>query len=192
MKKNMLLNLILVLVVVCGSLACGKSSKKSARGTRNGRDSDSVCSYLEEIGFEANENAQFSTDHTCFSTNPEGVIYTVTGVDDKVRNLELAGSADSANQGVAEKMDESIAKATGEIWQRLFAQPLPGEITEAILTSKGKSVAVKKFFARPAMLTVERYGIEAGKYGLRVSLTMPEEIETSEVKTVSGDGNSNP
>ena len=69
--------------------------------------------------------------------------------------------------------DDAFAEACGELWQRIFAAPMPRDITDAILADKGKAAKMEKKFAEPAIGKTQRDPGNNGSYTLRLELTLP-------------------
>ncbi len=165
MKKNNLLNVISVLLIVGAGFACKiPFGKNKAVGTGNIRDPNTICAFLNDMNFETDEYKKFTDDYySCSGTTPEKVFYNPTGDAVGVTEIKIAVLPE-AKPDAAPKNAETVVRATGAVWRKLLSKPLPEEISQAILTAKGK-----KRFTDPIQVTVDH------DPNLLVTIKMPDE-----------------
>ncbi len=163
MKKNKLFIVILMLSIICVGFACKMPfGKKKAVATGDNFEPNTMCSLLNDTNFDTDEYKQFSGDsYFCTGTSPDKVYYNITGDMVGVGQIEIVVLPE-AKPEAAEKNAETVAKATGIVWQKIVSKPLSEEIKEAILAGKSE-----KMFDVPVRLKVSH-----DPY-LSVTITMP-------------------
>ncbi len=185
----------LVSAWLISSLACGimnrtngNSSNLSANNanssankpavTVNKRDPKIVCAYLPFSGGEY--KISYGSNYSCINLNntktasgrPQSYGYVAYGDAENIERVTVS-ILTSVKYPDAAEGDEGVAKWSDELWQEIFAAPLPNEIKEAILTNKGKGILTEKKFTEPANVKVTRRPGNGGTYRLDFELTLP-------------------
>ena len=201
--KNSLsfLRLALVSAWLIASLACGEASRSdgnsssgsansaasnasgpatNAPPTVNKRDPKRVCAYFLDFnvlgdykssgsGYSCNN----STSHTLPSGRTQLYRYSADGDAENIKRVSLSTLGNSKYED-AGAGDDFLVEKGDELWQKVFAAPLPNEIKEAILTNKGKNVKTEKRFTEPTAVTVSRSPGGGETYSLSLDVTLPQ------------------
>lgn len=189
-NKLSIINLALVSACLISGFGCGylnrsdtnsSNSNNAAANTSiaiNKRDPKKFC-YLE--GFSVGgEYASGPNGYACLSFKngnlPSGrfqsTSYAAFGDAGTIEKVNLTMVTNVKHKDASEG-DDAFAQASGELWQRVFAAPMPGDIRDAILADKGKAAKMEKKFAEPAIGKTERDPGNNGAYTLRLELTLP-------------------
>ncbi|MBA2734088.1 MAG: hypothetical protein H0U54_14570 [Acidobacteria bacterium] len=164
-------------------VAGGNSSTSVNSAAGNKRDPATVCAYLNSMGLTPLIAYKVSSgsSYSCSSSksvplDKEGhgmtFNYSASGDATSIESVNISATVNSSFKEAAEA-DEWVANASNEVWQKVFGKPLPDEIKEAILTSKGKKVEVRKTFAEPTSVLVKRDPRGGAVYVLYLNLTLP-------------------
>jgi hypothetical protein len=191
--KNKLsyVNLALLLVWAISSIACGPKSGGNASNspgntatTLNKRDHKIVCNYLPD--FTIGEFRLAGSYYSCINEKKERLAsgqhrdysYGAYALADE-QNSELNITYVSINTMIDTKFpdaageDDRLVKLGDDLWQKVFATPLPNDIKEALLTNKGKAVAFEKKFTTPTDATVSRSVYSPSDYNLTLKFNLP-------------------
>lgn len=195
-NKWLFLRLVLVFAWLISSLACGimnrtdgNSSNPSANNsnssannnavTVNKRDPKIVCAYLPAFITGEYKNP-YGSGYSCINTNPaktasgrpQNYGYVAYGDAENIERVNVSILTNVKYADAAEG-DEGVVQWSNELWQKIFAAPLPNEMKEAILTNKGKGILTEKKFTEPANVRVTRRPGNGGTYTLNFELTLP-------------------
>lgn len=191
-SKMILISTWLVANLACGSQG-GNSANVSAGNTgvapnttankevvaASKRDPKTVCNYL--VKFMAGEYKNpYGSGYSCISTypattasgRPQNYSYTASGDAENIEKVSLSMLTNNKYSDAAEG-EEYLLEASNELWQKVFAAPLPNEIKEAIQTQKGKREAVDKKFAELNEASVSRTPSGGTTYSLRFEFKLP-------------------
>jgi len=183
MKKNSLLKVLFVSLIMCAGCACKMPfGTGKAVGTGNTRDPKSVCSYLNSLGFKASMEYKSSggNEYVCVSKSSHALpagrseifSYSATGDAENVNHVGLMMFTNSTHKDGGDG-DNAFAQVSGELWQKVFSAPLPNDIKEAILANKGKNIQLVKHFSEPSVATVSRTPGSEGRYTLTLKIGLP-------------------
>ena len=153
-------------------------SANNATPTVSKRDPQKFCYLQDFVGGEYKQSGSggFSCLNTKNGTLPSGRFqsysYGAYGDAQNVETVRLMMLSNSKHQDAAAG-EEVFVKTSEELWQRVFAAPLPNDIREAILTNTGKNVEVRKTFTEPTNATVSRRPGGGTTYTLSLDVTLP-------------------
>lgn len=198
-NKSLGLKAIFISVCFISSLACGSqnqsggnSSNIAANNTNSGnniavnntksvnnRDPKTVCGYLTAF-ITGEYKISYGDKYSCNNTNPAKTVsgrpqnygYAAYGNAETIDSVAIMALTNAKYADAAEA-DEGVAKYGEELWQKVFAAPMPNDIREEILTNKGKAVKTSKKFTGQGEATVSRNPGNGGTYTIRLEVTLP-------------------
>lgn len=184
------MKLVLVALWLAANFACGSQNQNNVKSTNianipasntpaktDKKAPKEVCAYLPE--FPTGEyklvtdpiySCEFEKEEKLSGGKKRVWSYKASGAAGYIKYVELHLVATGT---VAENLqaEKRFVEATGTLWQKAFAVPLPNNIKEELLVNKGKVVTSYKKFTEPVYVTIT-HSARGDVYGLKIEIDL--------------------